>query len=83
LNLTPKALANFRPGLARSDNPGAVSLSRDNPEGFANCRTLLMALLIVNPGFSLCSNPGLKLANAFGVKFKLAASTHRLAPDAL
>jgi hypothetical protein len=30
-----------------------------------------MALLIVNPGFSLCSNPGLKLANAFGVKFKL------------
>jgi hypothetical protein len=59
LNLTPKALANFSPGLARSDNPGAVSLSR------------LMALLIVNPGFSLCSNPGLKLANAFGVKFKL------------
>jgi hypothetical protein len=32
LNLTPKALANFSPGLARSDNPGAVSLSRDNPE---------------------------------------------------
>jgi len=26
-----------------------------------------MALLIVNPGFSLRSNPGLKLANAFGV----------------
>jgi ubiquinone/menaquinone biosynthesis C-methylase UbiE len=57
LYLTPKALANFSPGLARSDNPGAVSLSR------------LRALLIVNPGF-LCSNPGLKLANAFGVKFK-------------
>jgi hypothetical protein len=30
-----------------------------------------MTLLIVYPGFSLSSNPGLKLANAFGVKFKL------------
>ena len=30
-----------------------------------------MTLLIVYPGFSLGSNPGLKLANAFGVKFKL------------
>jgi hypothetical protein len=26
-----------------------------------------MALLIVNPGLSLRANPGLKLANAFGV----------------
>jgi hypothetical protein len=42
-------------------------------KGFANCRTLsgFMALLIVNPGLSLRSNPGLKLANAFGVKIKL------------
>jgi len=30
--LTPKALANFSPGLERSDNPGAVSLARGNPE---------------------------------------------------
>jgi hypothetical protein len=30
----------------------------------------LMALLIVNPGFSLRSNPGLKLANALGVKIQ-------------
>jgi hypothetical protein len=30
-----------------------------------------MTFLIVYPGFSLGSNPGLKLANTFGVKFKL------------
>jgi hypothetical protein len=73
-DLTPKALANFSPGLARSDNPGTVSLSRDNPERvrqLPNPFQGLRALLIVNPGFSLSSNPGLKLANAFGVKFKL------------
>jgi hypothetical protein len=59
LNLTPKALANF------SDNPDERVRQLPNPfQG-------LMVLLIVNPGFSLCSNPGLKLANAFGVKFKL------------
>jgi hypothetical protein len=31
-----------------------------------------MTLLFVYPGFSLCSNPGLQLANAFGVNFKLS-----------
>ncbi len=30
----------------------------------------LMFLLYSDPGFSLCSNPGLKLANAFYVFFK-------------
>ena len=42
-------------------------------KGFTNCRTLsgFIALLIVNPGFLLRSNPGLKLANAFSVKFTL------------
>jgi len=36
---------------------------------FGNWRTLsgLIITFIVIPGLSLCSNPGLKLANAFGV----------------
>jgi len=38
-------------------------------KGFGDWRTLsgLMLLCIADPGFSLRSNPGLKLANAFGV----------------
>ena len=44
-------------------------------KGFTNFRTLsgFIALLIVNPGFLLRSNPGLKLANAFGVKIHTEA----------
>jgi len=30
--LTPKAFANFSPGLERSDNPGATPESLSNPE---------------------------------------------------
>jgi hypothetical protein len=74
LNLTPQALANFSPELARSDNRGGSKVYRVvTLKGLANCRTLsgFNGSLIVNPGFSLCSNPGLKLANAFGVKFKV------------
>jgi hypothetical protein len=72
LNLTPKALANFSPGLARSDNPGAVSLSRDNPERVCQLLQGLMALLIVKPRVLAVLKPWAeKLANAFGVKFKL------------
>jgi len=42
-------------------------------KGFASCLTLsgFMALLNLNPGFSLHSNRGLKVANAFGVKSQL------------
>jgi hypothetical protein len=43
-------------------NPERVRLVR-NP--FRVARTLVDII----PGFSLCSNPGLKLANAFGVGF--------------
>jgi len=53
---TPKALANFSPGLERSDNPGS--------------RTLIVVgrdLKIVSQKGSRSSNPGLKLANASGV----------------
>jgi len=74
---TPKAFANFSPGLERSNNPGdefpkcALTL-----KGFANRRTLSGFndyLMFLIPGLSLRSNPGLKLANAFGVfiQFKL------------
>ena len=39
--LTPKAFANFSPGLERSDNPGNSSRrSLKTLKGFANCRTL-------------------------------------------
>jgi hypothetical protein len=41
MNLTPKALANFSPGLARSDNPGTQHIEAVlTLKGFANCRTL-------------------------------------------
>jgi hypothetical protein len=69
--LTPKALANVSPGLKRSDNPGIrIHKKGQTLKGFANCRTLSglnRSLCVAYPGFSLRSNPGLKLANAFGV----------------
>src|SRR5215213_714736 len=73
---TPKAFANCSPGLERSDNPGI-----DNPHP---CETLKRVRQPPNPfrvkgksynrhpGFSLRSNPGLTLANAFGVQKHLA-----------
>jgi hypothetical protein len=30
--VTPKAFANFSPGLGRSDNPGTLNLNGRNPE---------------------------------------------------
>jgi hypothetical protein len=37
----PKALANFSPGLERSDNPGiGIVKYSSNLKGFANCLTL-------------------------------------------
>src|SRR5262249_19458262 len=69
---TPKAFANFSPGLERSDNPGTpitnkpptlkrVRRERNPLKGF-NAH-----FLYAYPRFSLRSNPGLKLAIAFGV----------------
>jgi len=68
--ITPKAFANLSPGLECSDNPGNFSISsietlkgfvpRQTPSGFK-------ALFAAYPGLSPRSNPGLKLANAFGV----------------
>jgi len=69
--LTPKAFANSSPGLERIDNPGITKEKcAQTLKGFANCRTLsglIAKCREYNPRFSLRSNPGLKLANAFGV----------------
>src|SRR5215813_595146 len=64
-NKTPKALANWSPGLERSDNPGLAFI----------LFTINLFLSIRSPGFSLRSNPGLQLANAFGVIHRSAYSS--------
>ena len=68
---TPKALANFSPRLERSDNLGSANhIINLTLKGFAAGGTLSGFPNIVfyaNQGSSLRSNPGLKLANAFGV----------------
>ena len=68
---TPKALANSSPGLERSDNPGDAFAREDpNPERVCpgtNPFRVHHEFEKTNPGLSLRSNPGLKLANAFGV----------------
>jgi hypothetical protein len=51
LNLTPKALANFSPGLERSDNLGEVSL------------WAFMALLIVNPKILALLEPWVEISH--------------------
>jgi hypothetical protein len=80
--LTPKALANFSPGFEHSENPGYTSKESLNPE---RVRQLVNPFRVTNhkhtsPGLSLRSNPGLTLANAFGVKFKLR---HYLRPRSI
>jgi hypothetical protein len=68
---TPKALANFSPGFERSENPGKpykekiLNPERVRPE--ANPYRVQEKAGYLSPGLSLRSNPGLKLANAFGV----------------
>ena len=66
---TPKAFANFSPGLERSDNPGTDTTSL-NPERVRPAGEPFQGLMhfrFAYPGLSLRSNPGLKLANAFSV----------------
>jgi hypothetical protein len=69
--ITPKALANLSPGFERSENPGGNTYQkRETLKGFAARGTLSgfnVHFSLAYPGFSRCSNPGLKLANAFGV----------------
>src|SRR6185503_16890578 len=74
---TPKALANLSPGLERSDNPGNDRNKRINAESVRHAGITLSGfhkMFCGTPGLSLRSNPGLKLANVFGVfstNFKL------------
>jgi hypothetical protein len=71
-DLTPKALANFSPAVGAQRQPWDTSATGGlNPERrlatgepFQGCNELLGS----TPAFSLCSNTGLKLANAFSVK---------------
>ena len=67
---TPKALANFSPGFECSENPGSSNQNQYKTlKGFDGRRTLsgFNSNRMSNPGLSLRSNPGLKIANAFGV----------------
>src|SRR2546423_10966585 len=70
-NLTPKALANFSPRVGACDNLGItksiVLLNPGRDRRLADAFSVLLLFLIGIPGLSLRSNPGLKLANAFGV----------------
>jgi hypothetical protein len=70
--ITPKALANSNPGLELSDNPGSTpitmlstlkGLTSHSPNAFS----VESFFSFRDPGLSLSSNPGLELANAFGV----------------
>jgi hypothetical protein len=67
--LTPKVLANFSPGFARSENPGIITKKRLTLKGFSSGEPFqgFLPFQNLNPGLSLRPNPGLKLANAFGV----------------
>jgi len=57
---------NSRPERNRANQVTQFDLT---PKAFANCRTLsgFDGCPVEFPGFSRCSNPGLQLANAFGV----------------
>src|SRR5256885_16634462 len=72
---TPKALANFSPGLERSDNPGIPIRNKSKTlKAFANSRTLPgfnKTIDFVIPRLSQAPTLGLKLANVFGVKLLL------------
>jgi len=57
-------------GWSAATTLGTIFKSRDETlKGFGGWRTLsgLFVFLVADPGLSLRSNPGLQLANAFGV----------------
>jgi hypothetical protein len=58
---TPKAFANFSPGLERSENPGSVIDIQLTLKGFVGRQTLsgfYSVFIILFPGLWLRSNPG-------------------------
>src|SRR5215213_4843150 len=74
INSTPKAFANFSPVVGAQRQPWDIISNRDQTlKGFAGRQTLSgfnHSICLCTPGFSLRSNPGLELANAFGVNSK-------------
>jgi hypothetical protein len=66
---TPKALANSSPGFEGSENPGIIIANGITLKALGLCdinpfRVESMVVVDIFPGLS---NPGLQLANAFGV----------------
>ena len=93
VRLTPKAFANSSPavgaqrattlGSRQHDRPTlkALGVCRNNPFKGSPLRQTLSAFitcLFASPGLSLRSNPGLELANAFGVFFADSNTSDRL-----
>jgi hypothetical protein len=76
--ITPKAFAKFSPGFELTRTLGSVHIKRSNPERVrqpSNPFRVENGFFKANPGLSLRSNPGLKLANAFGVLSKFQTET--------
>src|ERR1043166_4465733 len=73
--LTPKALANFSPGLERSDNPGFSRLKSDQTlKGFGDWRTLsglTVSLLVFAPRVLATLEPWAKISKHLRCYFKL------------
>jgi len=68
--ITPKAFANFEPRVRACENPGTSTLKGAlTLKGFANLKTLsgFGRNFEIIPRVLEDSNPGLELANAFGV----------------
>jgi hypothetical protein len=69
---TPKAFANLSPGFEHRENPGIRRPNKKQTlKALGLCGVTLSGLnrgdCRYSQGCRLCSNPGLKLANAFGV----------------
>ena len=77
--ITPKAFAKFSPGFELTRTLGSVHIKRSNPERVrqpSNPFRVGNGFFKANPGLSLRSNSGLKLANAFGVLIKISKRRH-------
>ena len=81
---TPKAFANFSPGLERKRQPwvsnSKYTLNPERVRPVANPYRVSIHRWVTTPGFSLRSNPRLKLANAFGVFFQTEPVPNKAAP---
>jgi hypothetical protein len=83
--VTPKALANSSPGFERSENPGLRNNKPMNAESVRPATPPALEDIFrgYHPRVSLRCNPGLELANAFGVitknlfKTKMASTNIR------